>query len=142
VLSEIMQERRARGEPGIDLLGCLMQSQGDDGAPLLTDEQVCDNIIGVLFAAQDTTASVLTWIVKYLHDQPKLLEAVRAEHAAIREANAGGRRPLTWTQTRSMVLTHRVRASLNSNKQQILSLSPPLSLSLCLSRFDSSGGDE
>jgi (+)-abscisic acid 8'-hydroxylase len=103
-----MQDRRARGEPGTDLLGCLMQSQADDGAPLLTDEQVSDNIIGVLFAAQDTTASVLTWIVKYLHDQPKLLEAVRAEHAAIREANAGGRRPLTWTQTRSMVLTHRV----------------------------------
>ncbi|TVU09805.1 hypothetical protein EJB05_43301 [Eragrostis curvula] len=108
VLSEIMQERRARGDPGTDLLGCLMQSRGDDGAPLLTDEQVADNIIGVLFAAQDTTASVLTWIVKYLHDQPKLLEAVRAEHAAIREANDGGRRPLTWVDTRSMVLTQRV----------------------------------
>ncbi|GJN33799.1 hypothetical protein PR202_gb22423 [Eleusine coracana subsp. coracana] len=108
VLCEIMQERRARCEPGTDLLGCLMQAQGDDGAPLLTDEQVADNIIGVLFAAQDTTASVLTWIVKYLHDQPKLLEAVRAEHAAIRETNDGGRLPLTWAQTRSMVLTHRV----------------------------------
>jgi cytochrome P450 len=81
----------------------------DDGA-LLTDEQVADNVIGVLFAAQDTTASVLTWIVKYLHDHPKLLDAVRAEQAAIREANDGGRRPLTWAQTRSMTLTHRVRA--------------------------------
>ncbi|XP_040383443.1 abscisic acid 8'-hydroxylase 3 [Oryza brachyantha] len=109
VLSDIMRERRARGEPGGDLLGCLMQSRagGDDGA-LLTDEQVADNVIGVLFAAQDTTASVLTWIVKYLHDHPKLLEAVRAEQAAIRAANDGGRLPLTWAQTRSMVLTHRV----------------------------------
>uniref|UniRef100_A0A0D3H7P4 (+)-abscisic acid 8'-hydroxylase n=1 Tax=Oryza barthii TaxID=65489 RepID=A0A0D3H7P4_9ORYZ len=108
VLSDIMRERRARGEPGSDLLGCLMQSRaGDDGA-LLTDEQVADNIIGVLFAAQDTTASVLTWIVKYLHDHPKLLEAVRAEQAAIRAANDGGRLPLTWAQTRSMALTHKV----------------------------------
>ncbi|KAL6846460.1 hypothetical protein ACP4OV_023908 [Aristida adscensionis] len=113
VLSDIMHERRERGELGSDLLGCLMRSRAgdDDGgaAPaLLTDEQVADNIIGVLFAAQDTTASVLTWIVKYLHDQPKLLEAVRAEQAAIREENDGGRRPLTWAQTRSMTLTHRV----------------------------------
>lgn len=115
VLSDILHERRERGEPGDDLLGCLMRSRaggdddGDEGA-LLTDEQVADNVIGVLFAAQDTTASVLTWIVKYLHDRPKLLEAVRAEHAAIHEANDGGRRPLTWAQTRSMTLTHRVRA--------------------------------
>ncbi|EER99010.1 abscisic acid 8'-hydroxylase 3 isoform X3 [Sorghum bicolor] len=108
VLSDIMRERRERGEPGTDLLGCLMQSQGDDGAPLLSDEQVADNIIGVLFAAQDTTASVLTWIVKYLHDHPKLLEAVRAEQAAVREATDGGRLPLTWAHTRSMALTHRV----------------------------------
>ncbi|OEL23043.1 Abscisic acid 8'-hydroxylase 3 [Dichanthelium oligosanthes] len=109
VLSDIMRERRERGEPGSDLLGCLMQSRADDGvAPLLTDEQIADNIIGVLFAAQDTTASVLTWIVKYLHDQPKLLEAVRQEQAAVREATDGGRRPLTWAHTRSMALTHRV----------------------------------
>uniref|UniRef100_A0A453KZ23 Abscisic acid 8'-hydroxylase 4 n=1 Tax=Aegilops tauschii subsp. strangulata TaxID=200361 RepID=A0A453KZ23_AEGTS len=113
VLSDILHERRERGEPGDDLLGCLMRSRaggdddGDEGA-LLTDEQVADNVIGVLFAAQDTTASVLTWIVKYLHDRPKLLEAVRAEHAAIHEANDGGRRPLAWAQTRSMTLTHRV----------------------------------
>ncbi|CAN6167200.1 unnamed protein product [Urochloa humidicola] len=108
VLSDIMRERRERGEPGSDLLGCLMQSRGDDGAPLLSDEQIADNIIGVLFAAQDTTASVLTWIVKYLHDNPKLLEAVRAEQAAAREATGGERRPLTWADTRSMALTHKV----------------------------------
>ncbi|XP_051188076.1 abscisic acid 8'-hydroxylase 3 [Lolium perenne] len=110
VLSDIVRERRAPGEPGADLLGCLMQSRNgdDDGGALLTDEQVADNVIGVLFAAQDTTASMLTWIVKYLHDHPKLLEDVRAEQAAIREANDGGKRPLTWAQTRSMTLTNRV----------------------------------
>lgn len=49
----------------------------DEKGELLSDDQIADNIIGVLFAAQDTTASVLTWIPKYLHDNPKLLEAVR-----------------------------------------------------------------
>lgn len=42
----------------------------------LTDSQIADNIIGVIFAAHDTTASVLTWVLKYLHDNEDLLESV------------------------------------------------------------------
>lgn len=42
----------------------------------LTDEQIIDNMIGVIFAARDTTASVLTWIVKYLGENPSILQAV------------------------------------------------------------------
>lgn len=42
-----------------------------------SDQQIADNVIGVLFAAQDTTASVLTWILKYLHDYPKVLQLVK-----------------------------------------------------------------
>ncbi|KAJ4813423.1 Abscisic acid 8'-hydroxylase 1 [Rhynchospora pubera] len=43
----------------------------------LTTEQIADNVIGVLFAAQDTTASALTWILKYLHDYPNVLDIVK-----------------------------------------------------------------
>ncbi|KAL5992813.1 hypothetical protein ACLOJK_013732 [Asimina triloba] len=107
ILGEILYERREKRLEAGDLLGHLMISKDDKGG-LLTDDQIIDNIIGVLFAAQDTTASVLTWIVKYLHDNPKLLEAVKAEQLAIREANDGGKRPLTWAQTRNMPLTHKV----------------------------------
>lgn len=60
-----------------DLLGCLLNSKDEKGEEALTDDKIADNIIGVLFAAQDTTASAMTWIVKYLHDNPKLLEAVK-----------------------------------------------------------------
>jgi len=52
-----------------------MQST-DGSSQVLTDDQIADNIIGVIFAAQDTTASVLTWIIKYLRDHPSFLEAV------------------------------------------------------------------
>lgn len=54
-----------------DLLGSFMGAK--EG---LTDEQIADNIIGVIFAARDTTASVLTWIVKYLGENPGVLQAV------------------------------------------------------------------
>ncbi|MBA0799183.1 hypothetical protein Gohar_009713 [Gossypium harknessii] len=80
----------------------------DDNDKKLSDEQIADNIIGVLFAAQDTTASVITWVLKFLHDDPQLLEAVKAEQMAIYDTNNGGKMPLTWEQTRSMPLTHRV----------------------------------
>ncbi|XP_074584486.1 abscisic acid 8'-hydroxylase 3 [Curcuma longa] len=105
ILVEIMNERRKLGSPAKsnDLLSRLMNSE-----ERLSDDQIADNVIGVLFAAQDTTASVMTWILKFLHDDPKLLQAVKEEQMAIWETNEQGRRSLTWAQLRSMILTHKV----------------------------------
>ena len=75
-MGDIIRERKEKRLVERDLLGCLLESRDDKGE-VLREEQIADNIIGVLFAAQDTTASVMTWIVKYLHDEPKLLEAVK-----------------------------------------------------------------
>ncbi|KAK4788987.1 hypothetical protein SAY86_020306 [Trapa natans] len=71
----------------------------------LTDEQITDNIIGVIFAARDTTASVLTWILKYLAENPTILQAVTEEQEAVM---AEEKRSLTWEDTRNMPLTSRV----------------------------------
>ena len=78
VLSEIISERKEKGLLEKDLLGHLLNFKDEKGQTL-TESQITDNIIGVLFAAQDTTASVLTWILKYLHDDQKLLEAVKVK---------------------------------------------------------------
>ncbi|XP_022726005.1 abscisic acid 8'-hydroxylase 4-like [Durio zibethinus] len=107
ILGEIICERKEKRLAEKDLLGHLLNFKDEKGQTL-TEEQIADNIIGVLFAAQDTTASVITWILKFLHDDPKLLEAVKAEQKVIYGSNDGGKRPLTWAQTRSMPLTYRV----------------------------------
>ncbi|XVF45142.1 hypothetical protein PTKIN_Ptkin02bG0181400 [Pterospermum kingtungense] len=107
ILGEIICERKEKRLAEKDLLGHLLNFKDEKGQTL-SEDQIADNIIGVLFAAQDTTASVLTWILKFLHDDPKLLEAVKAEQSAIYESNDGGKRPLTWTQARNMPLTYRV----------------------------------
>ncbi|GAV78400.1 p450 domain-containing protein, partial [Cephalotus follicularis] len=107
IVGEIINERKEKRVLGRDLLGCLLNSKNESGQ-VLNDDQIADNIIGVLFAAQDTTASAITWIVKYLHDNPKLLEAVKVEQNAIRRINDQGNQPLTWSQTRIMSLTHKV----------------------------------
>ena len=76
IISEIICKRKEQRLMEKDLLGHLLNHKDENGQTL-NDDQIADNVIGVLFAAQDTTASVLTWTLKYLHDDPKLLEAVK-----------------------------------------------------------------
>lgn len=107
ILSEIIKERKEKRLVEKDVLRCLVNYKDEKGE-VLSDDQIADNIIGVLFAAKDTTASVMTWIVKYLHDNPQLLEAVKAEQLAIRRFNDEHNEPLSWSQTRNMPITHKV----------------------------------
>lgn len=69
-------ERREKRVTERDFVGHLLNYRDENGESL-SEDQIADNIIGVLFAAQDTTATVLTWILKYLHDNFKLFEAVK-----------------------------------------------------------------
>ena len=74
-MRRIIEKRREIGKHGGGLLGIFLGAE-DEKHNQLSDSQIADNIIGVIFAAHDTTASVLTWILKYLHDNVNLLEAV------------------------------------------------------------------
>lgn len=71
----LIAKRRGSSKQGGGLLGILLGAK-DQHLNHLSDSQIADNIIGVIFAAHDTTASVLTWLLKYLHDKRDLLEAV------------------------------------------------------------------
>jgi (+)-abscisic acid 8'-hydroxylase len=70
IVAHIISARRER-QRGSDLLASFL-----DDREALTDAQIADNVIGVIFAARDTTASVLTWMVKFLGDHPSVLKAV------------------------------------------------------------------
>ncbi|KAJ6948120.1 abscisic acid 8'-hydroxylase 2-like isoform X1 [Populus alba x Populus x berolinensis] len=109
-LKKLIQKRRQSRRQGGGLLGVLLGDHKDDEKlnNQLSDSQIADNIIGVIFAAHDTTASVLTWILKYLHDNEDLLEAVTREQEGIRSKIVEANRGLTWDDTRRMPLTSRV----------------------------------
>ncbi|KAL5717306.1 (+)-abscisic acid 8'-hydroxylase [Ranunculus cassubicifolius] len=104
-LRKVIENRRKNGTQGGGLLGVLLASKDRIN---LTDSQVADNMIGVIFAAHDTTASVLTWLFKYLHDNNKVLKAVKDEQDQIRKILKRENRGLTWDDTRKMTLTSRV----------------------------------
>ncbi|WCJ20494.1 Abscisic acid 8'-hydroxylase 1 [Euphorbia peplus] len=101
------REREKEGGGGGGLLGVLLAAQNDDEKQL-NDSQIADNIIGVIFAAHDTTASVLTWLLKYLHDNHHLLQALTREQEGIRREVIEANRKLTWEDTKRMPLTTRV----------------------------------
>ncbi|KAB5540834.1 hypothetical protein DKX38_013808 [Salix brachista] len=107
-LRKLIQKRRQSGRHEGGLLGILLGAKDHVKLNQLSDSQIADNIIGVTFAAQDTTASVLTWILKYLHDNQDLLEAVTREQEGIRSKIVEANRGLTWEDTRRMPLTSRV----------------------------------
>uniref|UniRef100_A0A1W7HBX1 (+)-abscisic acid 8'-hydroxylase n=1 Tax=Scoparia dulcis TaxID=107240 RepID=A0A1W7HBX1_SCODU len=107
IINEISKGRKENKLVEKELLSRMLNSRDENGETL-SEDQIADNIIGVLFAAQDTTASALTWILKYLHDNPKLLKAVKAEQKAIYESNGCGKFQLTWNQTRNMPFTYKV----------------------------------
>ncbi|KAL8063803.1 hypothetical protein ABFX02_01G050400 [Erythranthe guttata] len=105
VLAKILSLRREMKQSHNDLLGSFMEdSEG------LTDEQIADNIIGVIFAARDTTASILTWILKFLAENPTVLQAVTEEQEEIMKGKeeCGEEKALTWGDTKKMPLTKRV----------------------------------
>ncbi|PIA60380.1 hypothetical protein AQUCO_00300106v1 [Aquilegia coerulea] len=106
-IKKMIKRRRESQKKGGGLLGVLLESK-DHKFNNLSDSQVADNIIGVIFAAHDTTASVLTWILKYLHDNKEVLEAVTREQEKIRWAVKEENRGLRWDDTRRMPLTNRV----------------------------------
>ncbi|KAI3453911.1 hypothetical protein Pfo_010574 [Paulownia fortunei] len=105
ILAKILSLRRQMKQNHTDLLGSFM---GD--AEGLTDEQIADNIIGVIFAARDTTASVLTWILKYLAENPSVLQAVTEEQEALMmsKEDSGEEKALNWADTKKMPITTRV----------------------------------
>ncbi|KAL5212235.1 hypothetical protein ABZP36_023082 [Zizania latifolia] len=102
IVAHIISARRER-QRGSDLLGSFM-----DDREALTDAQIADNVIGVIFAARDTTASVLTWMVKFLGDHPAVLKSVTEEQLEIAKEKEATGEPLSWADTRRMRVTSRV----------------------------------
>ncbi|KAL8264001.1 hypothetical protein R6Q59_022131 [Mikania micrantha] len=106
ILAKILSGRRETNkDQHNDLLASFMEDKEE-----LTDEQIADNIIGVIFAARDTTASVLTWIIKYLAENPSVLRSVTEEQEAIKNCQDDDNQDkiLSWADTKKMPITSRV----------------------------------
>lgn len=75
ILSQLLKERIASQESHVDMLGCLMNR--DENRYKLTDEEIIDLVITIMYSGYETVSTTSMMAVKYLHDHPKVLEEIR-----------------------------------------------------------------
>ena len=90
----LRDELEVRRETGGSDLFSRLATQRDDSGRRLSDADVVDHMLGLLFAAHDTTASALTTICMQLARSPDWQERLRQECQALREDT--GREGLTY----------------------------------------------
>jgi cytochrome P450 len=87
IYSEIAQ-RRSTGERGQDVLSLLLDASDEDGNTL-TDLQIRDEVMTLLFAGHDTTTSTVSFMFYELARHPDILARLLAEQ----DAQLAGERP-------------------------------------------------
>ena len=81
LLFELVEERRADGGGGDDVLAMLLEARHEDGSPM-SREELRDELMTLLVAGHETTASQLAWTFERLAREPAVLERLSEEVAA------------------------------------------------------------
>lgn len=77
-----IERRRRDGTRGPDILSLLLDARDEEGKPMSASE-LRDELVTLLVAGHETTATALTWAMRWLLESPSLLEDLRAEVAAL-----------------------------------------------------------
>ena len=87
IFDEIAQRRRS-GDRGADVLSLLLDATDEDG-DRLSDQQIRDEVMTLLFAGHDTTTSTIGFMFYELARHPRVVAALRDEQ----DGMLGGDRP-------------------------------------------------
>src|SRR5215469_4547061 len=79
VIEGIISERRKQNTDTGDLLSILLQARDEETGEGMTDRQVRDEVMTLLLAGHETTATALTWTWYLLSQHPKVEERLRTE---------------------------------------------------------------
>lgn len=74
----LIARRRETGDHSGDLLELLLAAHNHDGSPM-SDRQIRDNLVSVLIAGHETTASELAWAFQLLAHNPRAQERLIEE---------------------------------------------------------------
>lgn len=139
MLDTIISKRRNGEAFQQDFLQSLLEKHSKEAVDgeddKLTDRQIKDNILTLLIAGHDTTTAALTWLIKFLEENPEVLKQLRVlllisrftkyfslllndlsiklivivqeEHFEIRERRNGGE-TLAWSEVNNMRYTSKV----------------------------------
>lgn len=84
LLQEVGERRRALadGAERVDVLSLLLACRDEQGEGL-TDAELHDELLTVLFAGYETTATALTWALYWIHRQPEVRQRLLVELAGV-----------------------------------------------------------
>lgn len=78
IYAEIRDRKAQPDHSGTDILNLLMAARDEAGQPM-ADEELRDELMTLLVAGHETTASALTWALYWIHQQPSVREALLSE---------------------------------------------------------------
>lgn len=78
IYAEIQDRRDRQDFAGDDILTLMMTARDDQGNPL-SDAELHDELLTLLIAGHETTASALTWALYWIHRQPDVEDKLRYE---------------------------------------------------------------
>ena len=79
---EIRRCKELAHEGRTDIMAMLVAVRDEDGQPM-RDEEIRDEMITMLLAGHDTTATSLAWVIHRLLQNPDVLATARAEVASV-----------------------------------------------------------
>ena len=74
--------RRARGGGGDDILGLMLSARYDDGSAM-SDREVRDQLLTLVFAGHETSGIALAWAINWLERTPPVRDRLLADLAAL-----------------------------------------------------------
>ncbi|XP_072981133.1 cytochrome P450 85A1-like isoform X1 [Typha angustifolia] len=106
ILKKIIYDRRTSQRSNGDMLDALLRKD-DNAHAKLTDEQIIDLIITLVYSGFETVSITSMMSVKYLHDHPSFLKELRNEHMGIRKKKLP-EDAIDWEDYKSMNFTRAV----------------------------------
>jgi cytochrome P450 family 110 len=84
IYREIADRRSEQGGDRIDILSLLMAAKDEMDQPL-TDQELRDELMALLFAGHETTATAMAWALYWTHHHPEVREKLLQELATLGE---------------------------------------------------------
>lgn len=90
VVNHVIAERRRSPDKFGDLLSLLLTAKNDETGQGMDDRLIRDQVITLLLAGYETTASALTWTIYLLSQHPEVMGALQAEVSEVLGGNKPG----------------------------------------------------
>ena len=89
IYDEIADRRAHPDSPDNDILSLLMSARDTTGEPL-TDEELRDELMTLLAAGHETTATALTWALYWIHKLPGVRDRLLEDFGSLDSSDHGG----------------------------------------------------